>query len=386
MAFVPARETRDRGAIGTRTDRTSMPSSTVLFHEYAHYFMYQHAAAAYPLWYSEGFAEVYGTVELIDGGFRIGGAATHRANILRHLNNYHVERLLDPPERMTGEDGAQVYALGWLLANYLSFSGERTGQLESYLRLINTGMTSREAAEKAFGDLGKLNQDLNEFRKGRTRIVEVKYADYTPPTATVRALTEAEQAMMPLHLKSKAGVKKDQAKWLVNDARKLVASYPDSVPALTSALEAEFDAENNAEAENVANRILALDAQNTAARIYLAQIAMRRAKEDPSQFAVARKEFVAANQADNENPVPLSGYYLTYRLAGETPPEDALIALERSYEFAPFDSDIRTTLAHLLLTEGRDRDALNLLGPIINNPHPKPGKRLKKLRQISGGR
>ena len=381
VAFVPARETRNRGSIGTREQDNF--AGTVLFHEYAHYFMFQHAPAAYPRWYTEGFAEVYGTAELIDGGFRIGGAATHRADVLRYLNSYHVKRLLDPPKEMDGIDGAQIYALGWLLSHYLSFSGERQGELAKYLQLINSGATSRKAAEQAFGDLDKLNRDLDRYRQGRVRIVEVKFPNYTPPVATVRALTPAEEARMPLHLRSQAGVSKKKAKALVGEARRLAASYPREVPVLLAALEAEYDAENNREAEALARQVISIDPANTRARIFLGRIAIRRAKTDPAQFAVARREFVAANKSETENPVPLLGYYLSFRLAGQASPPDALIALERSYEFAPFDPAIRTTLAHLMLLENRDKEALNLLGPIINDPHPKPGKRLTKLREIS---
>ena len=382
VAFVPARQPRVRGSIGTRDTDDSF-SGVVLFHEYAHYFMYQHAPAAYPRWYSEGFAEVYGTAQLTDSGFRLGGAATHRADVLRYLNTYHVKRLLDPPERLDGEDGAQIYALGWLLSNYLSFSGERKGQLEQYLRLINAGQTSRQAAEQAFGDLDKLNRDLDAYRRGRARIVEVKFPNYTPPRAQVRALSQAEEAKMRLHIRSQVGVSKEKAKALVDDARRLATAYPTDVPVLRAAMEAEYDAQNDREAEALADRILQLDPANTDAHIYRARVALRRAKSDPKQFAVARKEFVAANKSDNENPVPLHGYYLTYQLAGETPPRDALIAVERAYEFAPFDPGIRRTLAHLMVVENRNKEALALLGPIINDPHPKPGKRLTKLREIS---
>ena len=72
---------------------------------------------------------------------------------------------------------------------------------------------------------------------------------------------------------------------------------------------------------------------------------------------------------------------MNYLLAGEAAPESALIALEEAYSQAPFDTTIRTTLAHLLLTEGRSEDALVLLGPLINNPHG--GKRVEKLRELA---
>lgn len=382
VAFVPAREARERGSFGTRPDSDAeLDAKTVLFHEYAHYFMYQHAAAAYPAWYREGFAEVYGTVELIDNGFRIGNPAKHRATVLRYLNSYPVSRLLDPPENMTGRDGVQIYAMGWLLSHYLTFSQERPGQLAKYLNFVNVGKSSREAAEEAFGNLDELNRDLDKYRRGQIQGIEVTFPDYRPPAADVRPLTDAETAGMTLHIVSTRGVDQDEAKRLVPDARALAEQYPDSVPVLLAALEAEFDAENNDRAETLARKILAIDETSARAHIYLANIAMRRAKDDPSQFVVARGEYAKANRIEPSNPVPLNGYYLTYHLGGETPPEDALIALEQAYAHAPFAPDIRTNLAHLLLTEGRNSEAVVLLGPIINDPHA--GKRGEKLRELA---
>lgn len=37
----------------------------VLFHEYAHHFMFQNFPATYPSWYSEGFAEYYGNTRIL---------------------------------------------------------------------------------------------------------------------------------------------------------------------------------------------------------------------------------------------------------------------------------------------------------------------------------
>lgn len=380
VAFVPAREVRPDG-LGTRTRSGNLSAGVVLFHEYAHYFMYQHAAAAYPAWYREGFAEVYGTVDLIENGFRIGSPATHRADVLRHLNSYPVEKLLDPPEEMDGEDLAQTYAMGWLLSHYLTFSDERKGQLSRYLDLVNEGSSSREAAKQAFGDLEQLNRDLDRHRRGRAVGIEVTFADYSPPEAELRKLTAAEEAMMSLHIQSTRGVDEDEALELVPEARELVASYSQSVPVLLAAVEAEFDAGNHDRAEALAQKALELDSTSDRAHLYLAKIALLRAEEDPSQFPIARREFIAANRIDPNNPDFLHGYYLTYRLAGQTPPEDALIALEKAYELAPFDDSIRKALAHLLLIEDRDREALILLGPIVNNPHD--SEEVEKYRELA---
>jgi hypothetical protein len=58
-----------------------MNAQTVLLHEYSHHFMMsEHATAAYPAWYIEGFAEFNATTEFNkDGSIGFGLPALHRA-------------------------------------------------------------------------------------------------------------------------------------------------------------------------------------------------------------------------------------------------------------------------------------------------------------------
>jgi len=380
-AYIPLKEAAERGSIGTRVERGALTPDIVMFHEYAHYFMFQHAAAAYPAWYIEGFAEVYGTIDIQSNGFVLGAPAKHRGATLSVLGSYRVERLLDPPEELQWKDGAQIYAMGWLLSHYLSFSEDRRGQLDKYFALINQGKTNKEAAEGAFGNLSKLNRDLDRYQRSKIRGVEVTFPDYKLPDVAVRPLTEAEAAIMPYRIRSSAGVDENEAAKIVGPVRGIAEQYPDSIPVLLELVEAEYDAANYNQSEAAVRRILNIEPENVRAHTYLGNIALRRAEDDPAQFEIARSAFALAARLDRYDPLPLFGYYLSYRLAGQTPPENALIALEMAYEFAPFDDGIRVALAHLLLTEHRNSDALAVLTPIANNPHG--GKRAKRIYELA---
>lgn len=378
VALVPLRPDRDR-SIGTRTQARDIDPAKVLFHEYTHYFMFQNAAAAYPFWYTEGFAELFGTLELTDNGFNLGEPPEHRAETLKQLT-INVRKLFDPPKEADVLMVMKQYAYGWMAASYLSFEPTRKGQLADYLKRINAGEENLAAAEHAFGDLDKLQNDLDAYKRGRARAVSVTYANYTPPPVTVRAVSADESAQMRMHIRSSRGVTERTASGMVDPARALVAKYPTSVPVLLAATEAEFDAKNYDQSEQLAKRAVSADPKAVDAHLYLAQLALKRAKDDVAQFKAARAEYIAANNIDPNQPQALVGYYLTYLLAGESAPEDALIALDRAYDLAPFDSDIRTTLAHQLLMEKRDKEALILIGPIVNDPHS--GKRAEKYRAL----
>lgn len=395
VAFTPLKEELQRGSRGyNRSDDTDLSPQTVLVHEYAHYFMFRHAPAAYPYWYREGFAEVYGTLDLQDDGFIFGAPANHRADAIRYLRSYDLENLFTRPERMRYKDVFAAYAQGWLLSHYLTFSGDRDGQLKTYLDLLNQRVDGEEAARRAFGDLGELQSDMRKYQSGRLTGKTVTFDGYRPPEVTVRALGDAEKASLPIRAQSQSGVTRDMALALVDDARSLAATYRNSAMAQLTAAEAFFDARLYDEAEAAASRAQEIDADDAWPNIWLGRIALTRAvgfdpvedsewdaiPADPAYFAVAEEEFAKANHKDPQNPAALHEFYLSHRLSGKPVPETALIALEDAYFNAQFDQSFRLTLGHLLFLEERDTDALNVLGPVINDPHaPKRIDRLNKL-------
>ena len=108
-----------------------LDAQVILFHEYAHHFMYTTATAAYPAWFSEGFAEFAATARPEkDGGFSFGLPAFHRAYNLKNGMVLSTEGLLGNDVRRRADPEA-LYARGWLLTHYLFFSSERSGQLKN---------------------------------------------------------------------------------------------------------------------------------------------------------------------------------------------------------------------------------------------------------------
>ena len=364
VAFVPLRDNPDR-SLRRDYNAKKLPPEVVLFHEYTHYFMYQHAAGAYPLWYQEGFAELFGTLEIEDKGFRIGAPPEIRQYEL-HAVPIHVDQLLAPDEENPRFRVVDVYAGGWLLTSYLTFEPSRQGQLATYLRQINNGAKPRDAAEIAFGDLDRFKSDLDAYRRGRAHIIEVQFENQAAPQVTVSAVPEDEADAMMVRLRQERGVTPDQARILVGEARELAVRYPQSSALQAIAAEAELDADNLAEAEAFALKAAELNAGNARAQLLLAKIALERAKEDSSQFIKARKFYLAANAIDSKNPEALYGYYLSYALAGETAPENAIIALEDAFFYAQFDNNIRMSLTRQLLIENRKDDAQAVFSPLIN--------------------
>lgn len=378
VAFVPARQSAG--------SRSILDAQTVLFHEYVHHFTFRYFAGAYPNWYVEGIAELYSTIDFKrDGSFHLGNPPQARAEDLvgkyRQFLGYSVRRMLLSTAKPTGEDFYARYTYGWLFTHYLAFEPSRKGQMLTYLRLIDKGTPPAQAATQAFGDIDKLEAEVSRYKNGgRFYGKDVKPADFHQPVAEMRKLGPDEEAILPIVMRSKRGVTPKLAKDVAADARSVAAKYPNSFPAQLELTEAELDAKNLDAADRAASAAIALQPNSTEALYFKGQIALEKAKSDPTQFAAARSWFAKAYNGDADHPGPLIGNYLSYSKSGGAIPESAVVGLEQAYRLAPYDSDLRIILARQLLTEAKLDIARDVLIPLALSPHE--SKEAKALNEV----
>lgn len=381
VAFVPAKK-----LTGEKTSlykNVQIGEETVFFHEYAHHFMYRYFSAAYPSWYREGFAELNSTINLKDdGSFELGAPPQSRANAFQGGLNYSVKRMLLTTTAPNDEDVYAHYTFGWLLTHYLTFGGGRTGQLQTYLKLINAGSNAAVAARQAFGDLDKLESDVLRYKsKNRYPGAVVRPGNGAAPKIALRRLTPDEEAIMTVRLRSDRGVDKKSAKGVAADARAVSVRYPASLPVQLALIEAEYDADRLAEAERAANDALKNDPKSVKAMLYQGMVSLKRAKTDPAHYATARIWFGRANRADLGHPGPMLQFYETYRQANVAPPAIAVAGLERAFELAPYDGDLRILMVRQLLVERQGSLARQLLLPLALSPHE--SKRAKAWNEVA---
>lgn len=374
VAFVPARQ-----AIGKSTP---LDPQTVLFHEYAHHFMFRHFAATYPTWYVEAFAEINSTIQLNDDGtFKLGAPPQSRAAALNGGLSYSIKKLLLSGNTPDWDDVFARYTYGWLLIDYLTFDRARAGQLRKYLTLINHGTTAADAAKQAFGDLDQLEREVDAY-KAKNNYPEAigKPGVAQKPVVSMRRLPPDEAAIIWLRMRSARGADRRQAHGVAADARGVAAKYPNSLPVLLALAEAEFNDQQLDASEQAADRALAIDPNSVKALLFKGRVHLERAKSDPSQFAIARDWFAKANRADPRDASALEDYYLTYSKAGVAPPDLAVAGLEQAYEIAPFDSDLRMVLARELIIEKKGLLARQVILPIALSPHE--SDRAKALNEV----
>ena len=142
-----------------------MRPQQVLFHEYTHHIMIRSETAHVPAWVHEAFAEFFSTIYTDDdGNLVIGTPPPSRGYTLQQQFRMTVPELLTSSDRKMPQDEIpHMYARGWLVLDYLIMNKGRAGQLGKYLALIERGTPSLEAGKQAFGDLGKLDAEVEAY-------------------------------------------------------------------------------------------------------------------------------------------------------------------------------------------------------------------------------
>ncbi len=371
MAIIPKVDSGD-----TEWD---LSGEEILYHEYAHHFMYGSSAQAYPLWLSEGFAEFYAQTKFEkDGSVGLGLQALQRAGELAFSVNVPIERLLDTKAYLANKSKAhdEFYGRSWSLFHYLFFSESRKGQLSKYLALLNQRTPELEAAKQAFGDLAKLDRELGSYLKQK----KLSYLKIGPGalnvgTINVRALDPGEAAIMPVLIRSKRGVDEESAAELLPEARKIAAQFPGHAPVLAALAEAEYDAGNNIEAIAAADAAIAVDPNNVNAHLQKSYAMARQAedvtdnKEAKKAWNAVREQLLKLNAIENDHPLPLMHYYLSFGRGGAKPTKNAVQGLEWALQLAPYDIGLRFTVAQQQMRDLRFDDAIYTLGPLASNPH-----------------
>jgi tetratricopeptide (TPR) repeat protein len=281
---------------------------------------------------------------------------------------------MDADTRKLNAQGLEVlYGRGWLLTHYLTFAKEREGQLGKYLVAINKGTPSLKAAQEAFGDLDKLDSDLDRYQRSKLAYLRVPGNKIAIAPVEVRELSPGASAMLPVMMRSRRGVSEESAKAVLRDARTAAAPYPEDPFVQLALAEAEIDAGNLAECDKAADRVLAAEPNNVRAMVFKGRIAIAKLKDakasTPEDWKQARRWFVKANRAEPGAPEPLIQFYASFRSEGYKPTPNAVEGLRSAAALAPEDEGVGMMLGYQYLEDGKGPDARAVLSRAAFSPH-----------------
>lgn len=368
---------------------TKIDPETVFFHEYTHHLMLQNTNTPMPSWLTEGFAEFFANpIFRDDGSVGLGTPATHRAEQLFQTRWAPLAHLLEGKADTLGYVGFwhQNYAQGWLLNHYLAFEPSRRGQVDEYVRRIAKGEDALTAARGAFGDIERLDRELQEYKRRKN----FAYLNITPPKSdvdpvTVAALPPGSAEVMPQRIQVKTGYGGVTVSSVLEKVRGVAARYPNDPLVLRTLAEAEFDKENFDRAEAAADAALKLEPKSTEALVYKGRALLARGKKasDTKLIEQARRYFVSANKIDPEDPEPLYLFYRTYRALNAPAPKNAIAALNYAAVLAPRHSYVTIQLVMEHLRHNDLKAAGAALRPLAYSPHAGKSKRNETLEVLN---
>lgn len=149
-----------------------LKSETIIKHEYVH------IAQAYntnrsPAWFREGMAEMFANVTYHEEYAALGSVNEDRWRYFSRELDYN-KIISSDFDAFKARRGADAYAQYWLLTNFILTHDDGTyrDELSSYLSHYRSGMESKIAFEKAFG------QDANSFGRHAMKLYNKRTYSY----------------------------------------------------------------------------------------------------------------------------------------------------------------------------------------------------------------
>ncbi len=335
-------------------------------HEYLHHYMYQYFNANYPSWYSEGFAEYYGTMAFPEENVvEIGHAPYFRVDTIRENAWLPVRKLLTAKSYAdVGQDIGQLYAEGWLLTHLGAQNKERGAQLQQYLAAVAAGTPYEEAATNAFGDLDVLDAELRKHRQN-INAMRLSLKPMNLGTIPVRELTDMESRLMRYQIRLYSGYEKSALPQIVGAVREIRAEAPDNVMGLEIQAQLENLANMPEQAAQTTEHLLRIDPTNIVGLTERGKALTGQLSQssDDAAWSEARKPFQAAIAASNIAIAPRVAFFESFLAQGQSPSVEAQNRMVEAFQLLPQNDEIRYLLARDFEQRGLIDDAIAIIEP-----------------------
>ncbi|MFT3997877.1 MAG: hypothetical protein QM667_10760 [Asticcacaulis sp.] len=366
--------------------QTANDSQTVLFHEYAHHFMFEHSQRTFPRWFVEGFAEFYGTTRINDNQALIGmawGARVQRLNGGGLIDWQALLKETIPPDMQQ-----EFYAQSWLLTHWIMSDPARARAFSTFLKARNDRVEGVKAFEDAFGvPVKTLDRTLQDYLNNlRATVYTIK--DMPDPEISVTALPKSADKLLLWDSAATSCVSSDYEPVLLERIRTESAKYPGD--AYAQGVLARAEIELGAEDKAVDYYTARVRDYPTEAEGYfrLGQAWYLMTQNDKllpgetrdTQVKKARAMLNKAYQLDPLNALNLYYFSRTGASGPDYPDDSTLNAAYEAHLLAPAVKDYAINAAVMLLIKGRRDEAKQVLSPIANNPHG--GTQAERIRKV----
>lgn len=384
-------------------DTRSPMGDVVVFHEYAHHFMFQMRANAYPSWFVEGFAEYYSTADVVNDRIQFGFHNPGRMNSLTPGANTwaDMEHVLKWRVTASGRYPAHLYyAQAWAMTHYFMSTPERIRMLGDYLTAVISGVDSVVAMQNATGRTpDELQNDVRRYLTGRINVLSPQI-ELPEPEVTITRLPKsvAEAVWLDIRLDNEPVVEtpsdddgrtKKSESQKAREAREEAEQRAELIRSALAMAETHKADRTGLLLAARAHRLekrpdLALatlepsldNAQTDADILRVAAMALldqARAETDPDAAQGLRRRasgyLARAMDADPTDFRIYLGLNDTRRGGPRYPTDNDVSTLEVATALAPQSFEARLRLADAYMARDMNAQAVLVLMPVSNSPH-----------------
>ena len=393
------------GRIHAVVDTDSISGTLVLFHEYAHHFMFQMKANAYPAWFVEGFAEYYATADVRPDQIEFGIPSKNRMSVFVQQSTNSWASMADVLKWKVLDSGryraGDYYAQAWALTHYMLSTPERKQQLGQYLAAVTQGEDSLLAMERITGRTAtQLQSDMRLYLSGPVETF-IPQVEFPTPDVEISRLSPSEAELIWLDLRLDREPVKVEPFAPVEGENDAVRRRRETAYREDAEHRAELIRTALAATEGATDDLLRLRVSARAHRLNgdpktgfeRLEPQLTRTQTDPDLLRLAADLLLdqtgpdtdPAEAAGNLNEArsylvrsldtdPLN--FLTYTSINKTragqpgyPNDNDLMVLELAQGLAPQSFDVRMRLAQAYLARERPDLALVTVRPVANSPH-----------------
>jgi hypothetical protein len=378
----------DRSARKALVSNASEWGNDVMQHEYLHHFMYQYFPATYPTWYSEGFAEYYGTMKFKEGNvIEVGHAPLYRMEVIKS-GWFPMRKLLAAKSYAdVGDNLASLYAQGWLLTHYAASNPKRGRDLKNYLYALNSGADYAEAAKSAFGEnIELLDKEMQAHAKNLTAL-RFPLKAIADASIKVEDLSAAEASALRYDVQMFSGMPRAELVKRANIINDLARSEPGSLYIKRLQAELNILAGQWDSAESAANDIEKSQPQSAIPYFIKGEAAIGRLSanksKDDAAWNGARDYILKSIKLDAALPQALVALYDSYTKQGVVAPPEAQNALMKALTLMPQDDGLRYKVASDFEARDMLEEALFIIKPAALSSFSGDEKEAKKRRKDS---
>ncbi len=317
----------DKNYVLMRVDAEGDHPYATIYHEYTH-FLLRKGAEWMPLWMNEGLAEFYQNTDIHEKDADLGQASGDDIQWLKQNRLLPLRDLFTVDQKSPyyheENKGSIFYAESWALVHYIEINDykQKTHRMTDYAAQLAEKVDPVTAAERAFGDLKKLQSDLDVYIHGSSfsYFREVTKTEVDDSAFTVTALTSTQSDAL-------------RADFLAYDQRAK-------------------------DADALLDHVLKEDANNTLARETKGYIEFRQ-----GNLGEAEKWYLQAVQLDSKSYLA-HYYYAAIAMNHGGGPEDDRIetSLRAAIQLNPAFAPAFDRLAVYLGMHGKDLDEARLMG------------------------